>query len=154
MRKNNYKPLPITMVQDFSRQLVESVAYMHELRLVHTDVSRPRAHAHEPATPPHTHVSHHAYACLTLRAGPHTYMPVPLVAQRPPYTHTYLWPGFPDAPCTPLCLPTEHCCFHHMHLQLKPENILLVALEAPSSGSGSRWVGGRGGYCVGESRHV
>ncbi|KAG2495652.1 hypothetical protein HYH03_006252 [Edaphochlamys debaryana] len=38
MRKNNYKPFPLDIVQDFGRQLLEAVSYMHELRLVHTDL--------------------------------------------------------------------------------------------------------------------
>lgn len=38
LRKNEYRPFPIDLVQDFSRQLLEGVAYMHELRLVHTDL--------------------------------------------------------------------------------------------------------------------
>ncbi|MEW5320462.1 MAG: hypothetical protein WDW38_011533 [Sanguina aurantia] len=38
LRKNNYQPFTIDIVQDFARQLLEAVDYMHELRLVHTDL--------------------------------------------------------------------------------------------------------------------
>lgn len=38
LRKNEYRPFPLDLVQGFSRQLLESVAYMHELELVHTDL--------------------------------------------------------------------------------------------------------------------
>lgn len=38
LKRNTYKPFSIDLVQDFSRQLLEAVAYMHELELVHTDL--------------------------------------------------------------------------------------------------------------------
>ncbi|KAG1665923.1 hypothetical protein FOA52_004512 [Chlamydomonas sp. UWO 241] len=38
LRRNNYRPFPIDLVQQFSRQLLEAVDYMHELQLVHTDL--------------------------------------------------------------------------------------------------------------------
>ncbi|KAH9548212.1 hypothetical protein CY35_11G077000 [Sphagnum magellanicum] len=38
LRKNNYRPFPVDLVRDFGRQLLESVAYMHELTLIHTDL--------------------------------------------------------------------------------------------------------------------
>jgi dual-specificity kinase len=38
LRKNEYRPFPIDLVQEFSRQLLTSVSYMHELQLVHTDL--------------------------------------------------------------------------------------------------------------------
>uniref|UniRef100_A0A0D6R4S5 dual-specificity kinase n=1 Tax=Araucaria cunninghamii TaxID=56994 RepID=A0A0D6R4S5_ARACU len=38
LRKNKYRPFPVDLVWDFGRQLLESVAYMHELRLIHTDL--------------------------------------------------------------------------------------------------------------------
>jgi dual-specificity kinase len=38
LRKNNYSPFPIDLVREVGRQLLESVAYMHELKLVHTDL--------------------------------------------------------------------------------------------------------------------
>jgi serine/threonine protein kinase len=38
LRKNEYRPFPIDLVQEFSRQLLASVCYMHELQLVHTDL--------------------------------------------------------------------------------------------------------------------
>lgn len=38
LRKNNYKPFSVDMARDFARQLLESVAYMHELTLIHTDL--------------------------------------------------------------------------------------------------------------------
>ncbi len=38
LRKNNYRAFPIDLVQQFSRQLLEAVAYMHDLQLVHTDL--------------------------------------------------------------------------------------------------------------------
>ncbi|XP_057857232.1 serine/threonine-protein kinase AFC1 isoform X3 [Cryptomeria japonica] len=38
LRKNNYCPFPIDLVREIGRQLLESVAYMHELHLIHTDL--------------------------------------------------------------------------------------------------------------------
>uniref|UniRef100_A0A7R9VL20 Protein kinase domain-containing protein n=1 Tax=Chlamydomonas euryale TaxID=1486919 RepID=A0A7R9VL20_9CHLO len=38
LRRNNYRPFPIDLVQQFSKQLLEAVQYMHELNLVHTDL--------------------------------------------------------------------------------------------------------------------
>ncbi|BBN11000.1 hypothetical protein Mp_5g08240 [Marchantia polymorpha subsp. ruderalis] len=38
LRKNNYRPFSVDLVREFSRQLLESVAYMHELTLIHTDL--------------------------------------------------------------------------------------------------------------------
>ncbi|KMZ59709.1 Serine/threonine-protein kinase AFC3 [Zostera marina] len=38
LRRNRYCPFPVDLVRDFGRQLLESVAYMHELRLIHTDL--------------------------------------------------------------------------------------------------------------------
>ncbi|KAL4440678.1 hypothetical protein ABPG77_000387 [Micractinium sp. CCAP 211/92] len=38
LRRNGYKPFPLAMAQAFARQLLESVAFMHELQLVHTDL--------------------------------------------------------------------------------------------------------------------
>eukprot|EP00798_Chlamydomonas_sp_ICE-L_P023287 gene23287-30523_t len=38
LRRNRYEPLPIRLVQDIARQLIESVAFMHELSLIHTDL--------------------------------------------------------------------------------------------------------------------
>jgi len=38
LRKNKYSPFPIDLVREVGRQLLESVAYMHELKLVHTDL--------------------------------------------------------------------------------------------------------------------
>jgi hypothetical protein len=36
LRMNNYRPLPISIVQQFAKQMLQSVAYLHELNLVHT----------------------------------------------------------------------------------------------------------------------
>eukprot|EP00192_Tetraselmis_astigmatica_P004852 CAMPEP_0117660242 /NCGR_PEP_ID=MMETSP0804-20121206/6866_1 /TAXON_ID=1074897 /ORGANISM="Tetraselmis astigmatica, Strain CCMP880" /LENGTH=478 /DNA_ID=CAMNT_0005466963 /DNA_START=271 /DNA_END=1708 /DNA_ORIENTATION=- len=38
LRKNRYKPFPMDYVQSFSLQLIEAVAYLHRLALVHTDL--------------------------------------------------------------------------------------------------------------------
>ncbi|GJQ99758.1 serine/threonine-protein kinase AFC1 [Tanacetum coccineum] len=38
LRKNNYRSFPIDLVREFARQLLESVAFMHDLRLIHTDL--------------------------------------------------------------------------------------------------------------------
>ncbi|XP_008442583.1 serine/threonine-protein kinase AFC1 isoform X1 [Cucumis melo] len=38
LRKNSYRSFPIDLVREFARQLLESVAFMHELRLIHTDL--------------------------------------------------------------------------------------------------------------------
>ncbi|XP_059069061.1 serine/threonine-protein kinase AFC2 isoform X1 [Cryptomeria japonica] len=38
LKKNNYRPFPIDLVREIGRQLLESVAYMHDLKLVHTDL--------------------------------------------------------------------------------------------------------------------
>ncbi|XP_024516992.1 serine/threonine-protein kinase AFC1 isoform X1 [Selaginella moellendorffii] len=38
LRKNEYRPYAIDLVREFGRQLLESVAYMHDLTLIHTDL--------------------------------------------------------------------------------------------------------------------
>ncbi|KAL8152649.1 hypothetical protein V2J09_010409 [Rumex salicifolius] len=38
LRKNSFRSFPIDLVREFARQLLESVAFMHDLRLVHTDL--------------------------------------------------------------------------------------------------------------------
>ncbi|KAK6943705.1 Protein kinase domain, partial [Dillenia turbinata] len=38
LRKNSYRSFPIDLVREFGRQILESVAFMHELRLIHTDL--------------------------------------------------------------------------------------------------------------------
>ncbi|KAK9142459.1 hypothetical protein Syun_011859 [Stephania yunnanensis] len=38
LRRNNYYPFPVDLVREFGRQLLESVAYMHDLHLIHTDL--------------------------------------------------------------------------------------------------------------------
>ncbi|XP_057434655.1 serine/threonine-protein kinase AFC3 isoform X3 [Lotus japonicus] len=38
LRRNKYCPFPVDLVREFGRQLLESVAYMHELHLIHTDL--------------------------------------------------------------------------------------------------------------------
>uniref|UniRef100_A0A0C9QTD5 dual-specificity kinase n=1 Tax=Wollemia nobilis TaxID=56998 RepID=A0A0C9QTD5_9CONI len=38
LRKNSYCPFPIDLVREIGRQLLESVAYMHSLQLIHTDL--------------------------------------------------------------------------------------------------------------------
>ncbi|KAG8078429.1 hypothetical protein GUJ93_ZPchr0007g3046 [Zizania palustris] len=38
LRKNNCRAFPIDLVREFARQILESVAFMHDLRLIHTDL--------------------------------------------------------------------------------------------------------------------
>ncbi|XP_024031646.1 serine/threonine-protein kinase AFC3 isoform X3 [Morus notabilis] len=38
LKRNKYQPFPLDLVREFGRQLLESVAYMHDLRLIHTDL--------------------------------------------------------------------------------------------------------------------
>ncbi|PIA65075.1 hypothetical protein AQUCO_00100512v1 [Aquilegia coerulea] len=38
LRSNFYSPFPLDLVREFGRQLLESVAYMHDLKLIHTDL--------------------------------------------------------------------------------------------------------------------
>lgn len=38
LRKNGYRSFPIDLVRDIGRQLLESVAFMHDLSLIHTDL--------------------------------------------------------------------------------------------------------------------
>ncbi|KAK6912697.1 Protein kinase domain [Dillenia turbinata] len=38
LRRNKYCPFPVDLVREFGRQLLESVAYMHDLHLIHTDL--------------------------------------------------------------------------------------------------------------------
>jgi serine/threonine protein kinase len=38
VKANDYRPLPLYCVQSFADQLVRAVAFLHELRLVHTDL--------------------------------------------------------------------------------------------------------------------
>ncbi|KVH98961.1 Protein kinase, catalytic domain-containing protein [Cynara cardunculus var. scolymus] len=38
LRKNNYRSFPIDLVREIGRQLLECIAFMHDLRLIHTDL--------------------------------------------------------------------------------------------------------------------
>ncbi|KAK4788322.1 hypothetical protein SAY86_019641 [Trapa natans] len=38
LRKNSYRPLPVDLVRELGRQLLECVAFMHNLNLIHTDL--------------------------------------------------------------------------------------------------------------------
>ncbi|XP_027081209.2 serine/threonine-protein kinase AFC3-like isoform X1 [Coffea arabica] len=38
LKRTKYCALPVDLVREFARQLLESVAYMHDLRLIHTDL--------------------------------------------------------------------------------------------------------------------
>ncbi|KAG1365732.1 Serine/threonine-protein kinase AFC1 [Cocos nucifera] len=38
LQRNSYHSFPIDLVREFGRQLLESVAFMHDLRLIHTDL--------------------------------------------------------------------------------------------------------------------
>ncbi|XP_068646007.1 serine/threonine-protein kinase AFC2 isoform X1 [Aristolochia californica] len=38
LRKNSYRSFPIDLVRELGRQLLECVAFMHELRFIHTDL--------------------------------------------------------------------------------------------------------------------
>uniref|UniRef100_A0A2K1YP42 Protein kinase domain-containing protein n=2 Tax=Populus trichocarpa TaxID=3694 RepID=A0A2K1YP42_POPTR len=38
LRKNNYCPFPVNLVRELGRQLLECVAFMHDMRLIHTDL--------------------------------------------------------------------------------------------------------------------
>ncbi|KAL9266274.1 Serine/threonine-protein kinase AFC2-like protein [Drosera capensis] len=38
LRKNNYRSFPVDLVREIGRQLLECIAFMHELHLVHTDL--------------------------------------------------------------------------------------------------------------------
>ncbi|KAG8635852.1 serine/threonine-protein kinase AFC3 isoform X2 [Manihot esculenta] len=38
LKRNKYCPFPVDLAREFGRQLLESVAYMHDLRLIHTDL--------------------------------------------------------------------------------------------------------------------
>ncbi|KAF9612843.1 hypothetical protein IFM89_004253 [Coptis chinensis] len=38
LRRNGYCPFPLDLVREFGRQLLQSVAYMHDLHLIHTDL--------------------------------------------------------------------------------------------------------------------
>ncbi|KAK3158367.1 hypothetical protein QOZ80_2AG0136210 [Eleusine coracana subsp. coracana] len=38
LKKNNYRSFPIALVWDVAKQLLECIAFMHELRLIHTDL--------------------------------------------------------------------------------------------------------------------
>ncbi|XP_038886114.1 serine/threonine-protein kinase AFC3 [Benincasa hispida] len=38
LKRNRYCPFPVDLVREFGRQLLESVAYMHDLHLIHTDL--------------------------------------------------------------------------------------------------------------------
>ncbi|KAK9054550.1 hypothetical protein SSX86_025628 [Deinandra increscens subsp. villosa] len=38
LRKNNYSSFPIDLVREIGRQLLECIAFMHDLRLIHTDL--------------------------------------------------------------------------------------------------------------------
>ncbi|KAH6559449.1 hypothetical protein KP509_1Z008500 [Ceratopteris richardii] len=38
LRRNSYRPFSVDLVRDFGLQLLQSVAYMHDLTLIHTDL--------------------------------------------------------------------------------------------------------------------
>ena len=38
LRKNSYKPFHLDILRAFGRQLLEAVAYLHDLTLIHTDL--------------------------------------------------------------------------------------------------------------------
>ncbi|KAL2573264.1 hypothetical protein AAZV13_17G115300 [Glycine max] len=38
LRKNNYRSFPIDLVREIGRQLLECIAFMHDLRMIHTDL--------------------------------------------------------------------------------------------------------------------
>nr|KAJ3701864.1 hypothetical protein LUZ61_005569 [Rhynchospora tenuis] len=38
LKRNKYQPFPLELVREFGRQLLESVEYMHDMRLIHTDL--------------------------------------------------------------------------------------------------------------------
>ena len=38
IKRNRYKPLPLGCVQEFADQLVRAVAYLHSMKLIHTDL--------------------------------------------------------------------------------------------------------------------
>ncbi|KAG8491255.1 hypothetical protein CXB51_014431 [Gossypium anomalum] len=38
LKRNKYSPFPVDLVREFGHQLLESVAYMHDLHLIHTDL--------------------------------------------------------------------------------------------------------------------
>ncbi|KAL8142441.1 hypothetical protein V2J09_015473 [Rumex salicifolius] len=38
LRRNNYRPFPVDLVREIGRQLLECVAFMHDLHLIHTDL--------------------------------------------------------------------------------------------------------------------
>ncbi|XP_048427575.1 serine/threonine-protein kinase AFC2 isoform X1 [Pyrus x bretschneideri] len=38
LRKNNYHAFPVDLVRELGRQLLECVAFMHDMRLIHTDL--------------------------------------------------------------------------------------------------------------------
>ena len=38
MKKNHYKPFSLALVQKFAKQLIKAVAFMHELKMTHTDL--------------------------------------------------------------------------------------------------------------------
>ncbi|GAA0138613.1 non-receptor serine/threonine protein kinase [Lithospermum erythrorhizon] len=38
LRKNNYRPFPIDHVREIGRQLLDCIAFMHDLRFIHTDL--------------------------------------------------------------------------------------------------------------------
>ncbi|GMY14971.1 serine/threonine-protein kinase AFC2 isoform X1 [Fagus crenata] len=38
LRKNNYRSFPIDLVREIGRQLLECIAFMHDLHLIHTDL--------------------------------------------------------------------------------------------------------------------
>ncbi|KHN10453.1 Serine/threonine-protein kinase AFC2-like protein [Glycine soja] len=38
LRKNNYRSFPIDLVREIGKQLLECIAFMHDLRMIHTDL--------------------------------------------------------------------------------------------------------------------
>ncbi|XP_020576874.1 serine/threonine-protein kinase AFC2-like isoform X2 [Phalaenopsis equestris] len=64
LRKNGYRPFPIDLVREIGRQLFESVAFMHDLRLIHTDLKPENILV---VSSEHVNLSDHKYPSQSMR---------------------------------------------------------------------------------------
>ncbi|ERN19140.1 serine/threonine-protein kinase AFC1 isoform X1 [Amborella trichopoda] len=66
LRKNSYQSFPIDLVRDLGRQMLECVAFMHELRLIHTDLKPENVLL---VSPDYVKVPEYKYSSRTAREG-------------------------------------------------------------------------------------
>ncbi|KAG0477637.1 hypothetical protein HPP92_012356 [Vanilla planifolia] len=64
LQKNGYRPFPIDLVREIGRQLLQSIAFMHDLQLIHTDLKPENILV---TSSEHVNVSDHKNPDVTMR---------------------------------------------------------------------------------------